>query len=440
MEKNDEVIHFNSWYNFQYMRYGESKNITHSYYFSLNIKNGDIRTIYRLHPGNMSETKEMFRTTFRDKKNDFKLLNDCIEDGLINGEKRKGYWGTRYDKAIDRVFSIFEEYLKPSFKSEFYKNKDHRLKYNESPIYDLIVDYHLDLKGIKAHDRIYGDIMEDYPKRKWLIKNDYKFLPAVLDSYGIKSKYLIGELNSCTEVCNIKSVNFLCKLFGDNYMDYIKQSNWKAHCYVLPYNRKIHTLKNDSEKKCLVSLMSDWQKKSVRVDSLVYSLNRLLTTRVFLESKGITDLKFKTKSTHTFDYTMETWSGMKQHMSKGYRLKYDIPESFIDLIEEPIKIDNQLFIPRILQSEDDFRIEGHKMKNCMSQQFTNGILYTYVSLQCGRKTINLQYRKGELSQMYGKANTVVDESFKPAVQILTHRFEKEPIVSWKRVKFDLIKK
>ena len=77
-------------------------------------------------------------------------------------------------------------------------------------------------------------------------KNDNKYIPANLDGYGIKSKYLIGELNDETSHTQIKSLNYICKLFGGNYIDYIKQIPWKNHCYVLIGNKKTG---KDREKK-----------------------------------------------------------------------------------------------------------------------------------------------------------------------------------------------
>jgi hypothetical protein len=76
----------------------------------------------------------------------------------------------------------------------------------------------------------------------------------------------------------------------------------------------------------------------------------------------------------------------------------------------------------------------------MNAQFVHGLLYFYVTLQVGRKKINLQYRRGVLSQMYGKANTKVDDGFLPAVNILSGRFEKEPNIHPKKIKYDIIKK
>lgn len=438
LSKDDKFIYYEGNFNFIYTRYGEKRNLTHSYYFSVNIKTGNIHCKYILTPHQVSKNK-LFRPTKRDKKNNFELLFDCVEDGLIHGEKKTGFWGTKYQKAVDKIYNMIDDILRPNFKSDFYKNKEHTEKYTENPLYDLIVDYHLDMKGIKAHDKIYSDIQYDYPLKKWLTKNENKFLPAVLDSYGIKSKYLISELNTITNPVYIKSVNYFCKLFGENYIDYIKQIKWQGHCYTLPFNKKTHMLKNEAEKKCMVSLLNNWEKNFIKSETALYSVNKLLSTREFIEGRGL-NLKFKTKTTIDFDFLMDSWVSIKSHMNKGYKLKYHMPDEFIQMIEKDIVIDNQTFKSKLLITEDDFRVEGYDMKNCMNAQFVHGILYLYVTLQSGRKKINLQYRRGVLSQMYGKANTKVDDSFLPAVSVLSTRFEKEPNIHPKKIKYDIIKK
>jgi hypothetical protein len=92
----------------------------------------------------------------------------------------------------------------------------------------------------------------------------------------------------------------------------------------------------------------------------------------------------------------------------------------------------------LLLTEDEFRVEGFIMKNCMAKQFPHGALYTFVSMQHKRKKINLQYRKGNLVQSYGKANTVVTSIFEDATNILTQKFKKYSNLEWKKEKFDFL--
>jgi hypothetical protein len=434
---NDTNIQFNSMFELDYHRYGSKKHITFEHSFNIDIKSGDLKTSYRIFNDGLTDDK-LFRNCYLEKLNDFKLFFDLTENGFLRGEKRNGFWGVKYYKAINSVITKTYNILKTNFISDYYLQKDYINKPVLNSLYDLIVDFHLDRKKIKSHDNVYHNIQYDYPKKKYLIENDNKFLPAVLDQYGIKSKYLISELNKQIDrPIYISTLNYICKLFGDNYLDYIKKFDWGLHCYELPSNRKIHTLKNESEKSCMVSLINKWEKDTLRTDSLVYNINKILSTRDLLESRNV-NLKFKAKNDAEFENLMETWSGIKLHFSRGFKVKYNFPESFIKDIESQIKIEDDVYEVKLLTSEEDFRVEGFVMKNCMSKQFPHGSIYIYVAVQHKRKRINLQYRKGKLVQSYGKANTPVTEDFENAIEILSKRFYNYMDLEWNKEKYDFL--
>ena len=431
-------IELQAHFQFDYNRYGTRKVIEFRHHLNINLSNGDINVVYKLVNDNVVEDKT-FRNHTIIKNNNFKMLFDLTENGFVRGEKRKGFWGVKYTRATEKIIDILLEKIYDKFQNEIYKVKLYKEKYEVNSLYDLVVDFHLDINNIKGHDGVYYDIQHDYPKKKYLLKNDNKFLPAVLDYYGIKSKYLVSQLNKhWGKPIHIASLSYFCKLFGENYLEYLKNFMWEYHCFETPPNKKIHRLKNESEKKCMVSVINKWEKETLKSDSLIYSVNKLLSIRDLLEKKGM-DLKFKAKNDSDFDNTLEIWSGYKFHFAKGYRNRYTIDESFKKMIEEEININGKIYKPKLLLTEEEFRLEGYSMKNCMGKQFPHGVIYLYVSLQLEKKKINLQYKKGRLIQMYGKANTPVQEDiFKMASEILTSRFEKIPDIMWKKEKYDFI--
>ena len=136
---------------------------------------------------------------------------------------------------------------------------------------------------------------------------------------------------------------------------------------------------------------------------------------------------------------MVKWSTIKKHINRGFKIKYNPPKNFIDTIESDIVINGSVFKPKLLLSEEDFTMEGFYMKNCMSNQFAHGAIYLYVSLHYKTKRINLQYRKGNLVQSYGKANSPVEPIFEEALRVLNERFSKHPELVWKKEKYDITK-
>ena len=436
LHKHNDELTYEGIFEFDYDRYGTPRHVTFEHNLIINLITGDISVRYKI-KNNLNIDEKMFRTTDQEKKNDFKLLFDLVENGIARGEKRRGYWGVKYERSVEKISNILVEQIQSRFKSQFLKDKNYKLKPFYNTIYDMLVDYHLDIKGIKGHDAVYYDIQNDYPKKKWLEKNDYKFLPAVLDYYGIKSKYLVKELSQNVRQIQISTLNYFCKLFGNNHVDYLKKFTWESHCYETSPNKRLHYLKNESEKEYLIKVINQWETDTIKTDSLIYTLNKLFSIRDLLEQRGL-ELKFKAKNDIEFDNLIEKWNGFKLHFARGYKVKYIMPDNFVNEIEQDIVIDGLIFKPKILLTEDDFRIEGFNMKNCMSKQFAHGAIYIFVSLQHKRKRINLQYRKGKLIQSYGKANTSVIKIFENPTIILTERFEKHPTIIWRKDRYDFL--
>ena len=433
----DNLIHYIAEFCFSYDRYGSQKILSVNHGLTIDIKNGDLTCSYQII--NKSPSSNVFGFSKNNRiKNKFDRVFEITDSGFYNGEKRKNFWGVKYDKVTSEIFNIILNNLSQEIKSEFLKGKDYINKPVINPLFDLLVDFHLDKKKIKSHDSVYFSIQREYPKIKWLRLNEYKFLPSVLDSYGIKTKYLIGEVNKNeTNDINIRSVSYLCKLFGENYVDYLKQIDWVTHCCTSTSNKKYHQLKNESEKKFMIKLINNWEKDTIQNNNLLEMINELLSIREFLETKNI-NLKFNAKNDVEFELIHKQWENMKLHFKKGYRIRYSMPSDFINEIEKDIIIDGLVFKPTILKTEEDYNMEGFVMKNCMGKQFINGLIHIYISLTHKRKRINLQYRKGNLLQSYGKANTPVDIFFNESVKILNKRMLEYSDIQWVKEKYDFI--
>ena len=295
---DDTFIQFSSNFNSVYRRHGVKKHISFEHEFKINLLTGDIEIMYRL-INDMALPTKIFKNSTKIKKNDFDLLNHIIDNGIVRGEKKIGYWGVKYYRAVDQIFNIFYNKLKPRLKTSYHKSKSYK-KDDVGCLYELIVDFHLDMKNIKGCDNVYGFIQNEYPKKRWLNKNENKYIPTVLDYYGIKSKYLIGELNTTKRNIKIRSLNYLCKLFGDNYIDYLKKIPWDIITNVLPPNKNIHRLKNEHEKASMISLIKNWEKDKSYDESFIHHINKLLTIRDELEKKGY-NLKFNAENDYEYD-------------------------------------------------------------------------------------------------------------------------------------------
>lgn len=405
----------------------------------LDMISGDITLSYNRKSNNLSNPKKT-KTEKKSGINNFALLRLLSSKGFYRGEKYNNFWGCKYKNSFKKLKTKILEILLPEIKSEFIRNKIvlSPVEDEHNSLYNILTLFFIDKKDIKGNDHILQHIQEYLPKKKWLKRNDNKFIPAVLESLGIKSKYLIKHLSiEGSGGIRISSLNYFCKLFGDNYLQYLKQIPWqKESTHYLSF-KKIHRLKDDREKRALVNIMNEWWEIEITDPvPLINILQEMFIIREFVESCGL-PLTFNPKNVFEFYILLEHWKSLKSHYKRGYKLKFLFDESFIKEIEEPIVVNNEVFLPKILITEEDFNIEGTIMGNCMAQQFKFGGFNIYISLAHGKKRINTQYKNGELIQHFGKANTTIMDYFYPALNILTERVSKYSNLKWEKIKYDI---
>lgn len=440
----DETILVDLEYTFTYRRpndgnqeeYTLSREVETVRRLNLNLKNSNFIVYKHTHTkgffGDLKSSKP------KSNRNRFDLLAEMTSFGFYKGGKEKG-WGVRFNKKIEEAWETLRSVIQPKIQNQYLQQKGYH-KVEVDPMYDLIVDFHLDCKKIKGHDLVYLDIQNDYPKQKFLKTNDRKFIPSVLDGYGIKTRQYVSTLSNNEEGMPIiiKTLNYFSKLFGDNYIDYMNKVDWHLHCYKVPPTNRVHILKNEREKKNMLKTMINWESDGLIVDSLIHSVYSLLDLRVKLEKTGI-DLKYTATNDEEFKRLEENWKGLKKYFSRGYKVRYTYPKEFLEYIETEIKIGDVTYQPKVLCSEEDFKVEGHIMKNCMGGQFNHGSIFMFISLRKGKKWVDVRYNKGEQTMCYGKANSPIPDDFKIVVDALSRRVKKYGEVKWVKEKYDIIK-
>lgn len=430
---DNESIMFTSVFNTEYVRVNNVNKLQISHGLTIHKSTGDFNVFYQVN--NSNDNKHLiYKNSYKTSKNNFDLLLDLSQRGLYSKEGFR-FWGAKYRKAALEIHKIICNILNiPAITTE----KESVL----NPLYDMLVDYHVGKKNIKAHDSIYWDIRYAYPKNKWLKLNDNKFIPAVLDQYGIKSNYLIGKLSTRTpdtEKINLNSLKFLCDIFGSNYVDYIKMFNWSDIIRHEMKYKKTFTCETENEKKAIARALKSYSdaEQIIYTDDILTTIQNLFTLQKFLKENGL-NMRIKANNSNDLNTLHEIWLQHKKHIKTGYKLRYYVPDDMISYVESPIEIDGVVFKPKLILSEDQFKVEGMIMKNCMAKQFPMGLILTHVSLSSGRHRINLQYRKGVLNQAYGKTNTEVPEMFKLALAELGGRMLEFKHVQPKREKYDFI--
>lgn len=431
-----KIITIISLFDLHYIKYGDKKESIIEESIIMDIETGDITVLFNAHHNNFTKPSKN-KSVNKLKKNNFEFLREISLRGFCRAERHDNFWGVKHQRALNGIFSKIKEILLPNVSSEYIRQEILNEKWKVNKFYDIFTLYFLDKKGIKGNDNVLFQIQEICPKKKWLKKNDNKFIPAVLDSYGIKSKYLVKYLSmDITPMIRITSLNFICKLFGDDYLRYLKLIPWQNECKFYRYSKKVYTLKNEREKKALVKIFTEWEHSEIKdIIPLIVTLDEMLTVREFVESFGL-PLEFNPKNLEDFYILYEKWKGYKSHYKRGYKLKIDYSQEFLNKIQSPITIGDKTFIPKVLTTEEDFNIEGTRMRNCMSVQFKHASFHVYISLDDGKKRINAQYHNGKLEQHYGTSNTTIMDYFFPPLEVLTKRMSEYCHMFWPKIKYD----
>jgi hypothetical protein len=430
---DDDFILFTSEYYAEYIRLGKKNYLTYEHGLTINKKTGDLNTIYKL-LNKKDNTYLLQKNTIKAKKNDFEMLLELTAEGFYNGQKRCNWWGVRYQRACTEILRIIAKEINFDIVSQ---DRDS----NINPLYDMLVDFHMAKKQIKAHNCVYWDICEVYPKKKYLKANENKFVPAILDEFGIKSKYLVGVLSSRRPTLpklNIASLRFICTLFGDNYLDYIKEFDWQLVCSEHIFRKKFFTCEDEAEKKALLKSLKNYCELDGLIHGVLHTIQDLFILKELLRKNGL-DVRVRGNSPHHLSTLRDTWELHRKHYKLGYRLRYALPEEMVEDLEESIVVGDKTFKPKLILTEDEFKVEGMIMKNCMANQFAVGNLYVHASISLGKKRINIQYRRGLLNQNRGKANSNSPKEFAEAVEIFTKKMAKYENVVPIREKYDIIK-
>ena len=418
----------------KYLKKNEEPFVIRFYHMiSVNKNTGDFSVDHVFENGKKGLVP--MKTSSNIKDNSFYELEKSCKS-ITDGENRKGFWGVKYKRIITGIYSIIKDQLIQRVPGTYMFSKIYDEK-SSNILYEMIVDFNLTSNNIKFHDNVYSHIIFDYPKKKWLKVNDNKILPAILDRYGIKTKYFIAQLsNSDNERIKIKSLAYICKLFGDNYIDYIKKFNWQEACEVSFAYSKFHRCKNDNEKKTILNALIKWSKEENPISSVIYPIHTIFSIRDFLEKKGF-NLDIKIKSSYDLNGVSKYYTLLKRQLCSGFGFRYNISEEIINELELPIIISGSTYFVKALLTESDFIMEGIKMKNCMDKQFFHAATFLFFVMSTEKERINLQYQKSNLIQGYAKANTAIPEHFKPPMRILESRLYGFRTLTWNKVKYEI---
>ncbi len=347
-----------------------------------------------------------------------------------------------------------------------YPHNERMISNNESitfrKVYSLLSELFVSIKGIKVPNNYEKLLLEAYPTKVYLKKNDNKLIASVLDRIGIKSKSTIRLLHKYPDL-DIKKLILLTRYFGykdlhkyihninESFFQQSSKNDMDISLYTSVYdaiNNKYEYDIKDSERKCLLKLINEFfehqsssgysTKNTIIGDERVYQtqfntfndhLDLLMRIRTHLP-----DVEMRAMSLSEFHNEHLEFSKIDRAIKKGFSIKYVFEERLIKHVEEPIHFRDEngelieTYYPVLLTIDAEYTEEGAHMHHCVAT-YADKERSVIVSVREGSKQgserVTCEFDTSDKSCVQAKyfCNAVPPERFAFALEKIKHRMK-----------------
>ena len=449
-----------------------------AYGFKINFKTGNIITyegvkVSRIRQNNFKHLMQVVMTLFA--RSSGPILHDWSTDPKnthpINNEAKAIFNDDEFVKCL--MHSILS---KLPHNQNIISNT--KVKPSEKVV-SIAMEAFVDINKIKVPNNYQKLLIDAYPTKKALKKNENKLIASILDRLGIKSKTTIRLLHKYPDL-DIKKLLILARYFGySNLHKYLHNINEKF--FILASNKKedpifdsiYQALHNrfeydikDSERKCLLKLINEFfglplagyrgENDGTLVDDKVFNIQQFNTFNdhldLLIKLRGyFPDIEMRASNAKDFHNEHLEFSKLDRAIKKGYSIKYVFEERLIRHIEDPIFVrdeyDNlvRTFYPVLLKIDAEYTEEGSHMHHCVAS-YADRERSIIVSLRedspTGNERVTCEFDVNDKSCVQSKyfCNAAPPERFEFALEKLKHRISifKGSIKSKSKEKIPLI--
>lgn len=375
--------------------------------------------------------------------------NDPKDEHPLNLEAKKIFDDNEFVKCLSHSILSKLPYI------ETIDSKDHTNI--AAKVLSMIMRVFVEINKIKVPNDYERLIIDAYPTKKFLKKNENKLIASILDRLGIKSKGTVKLLHKHPDI-DIKKLILLARYFGyKNLYKYIHNVDEKffinpkkknnelmgGSIYEALTNKYEYDIK-DSERKCLLKLINEFFNQY----KLKYEENNVITVYENTELIQLTtfndhlDMLMKIRAqlphiemtaTNLKDFHNEhlEFSRIDRAIKKGYSIKYVFEDGLINHIEAPIQIKNEnkeiieTYYPVLLKIDAEYTEEGSHMHHCVAS-YADRERSVIVSLREGspqgseRITCEFDLQKHLVQAKYF-CNAQPPERFEKALDKLQHK-------------------
>jgi hypothetical protein len=364
--------------------------------FTIDLTNGNITT-YR---NDLKKISRVRRNYFQDLK---EVLNSILNFDRKIDSHTSGYHlnidnnDTSKSDVSNYTLNLRKEFKRNLNDYEFLHkleetfnlipkfNQDVKNKFliNDESVIKKLVTIFVKIKDIKVPNEYYGLLMNHYPTKPFLKKNENKLISAILDKIGIKSKQTIKLLHLNPNM----DINRLLKLrsfFGEKeFNKYLGNLDHKIFSLCdnenvdpILFNDKHFYDLTESEKSNLTKLINGYvaNHDGSAGFGTVNGFFRTLSDHfnmIHSVRELYPDTELRSTIWRTFHQEHLNLSKLQRIINRGYSTEFIFDERMVKHMEEPILTEKGKFYPIILKKDIEYTEEGSHMHHCVGSYSEN---------------------------------------------------------------------
>lgn len=416
----------------------------HSYSMgvSMNLKTGNI-VIYQGDKKLVKIRQNSFKFLMEVLTNFLRKTKDCVGYFMIGNQNKNLEINKKYVEAFNDVeFNKTLFHVISSKSPEFNTSYPNDEKEIANFAYKGFMRLFVNVNNIKVPND-YEDLMLNwYPTKPFLKKNDNKLIVSVLDRIGLKSKSIAKLVHKNPKI-DISKLTLLGKYFGySNVHKYIHNlsplyfsNDWKLFdeqtaiesMYSVLNERFEYDIK-DSERSLLLKMMNEFFNYDTISGSTVKGQIRQFNDHLDLITRirrHIPEMEIRCHNLKDFHKEHIEFSKIERSIKKGYSIEYKFEDKLVKTIEEPIVCDDVTYYPVILKIDAEYTEEGAHMHHCVAT-YADRENSVIVSLRedstIGSERVTCEFEPNkEIVQSKYFCNAVPPERFVESLEILKQR-------------------
>jgi hypothetical protein len=237
-------------------------------------------------------------------------------------------------------------------------------KYPELLPEQKIYRRYLDCQGIKYPNNWY-ELIDAYPqpKKKDLVKCDYKYVDALMKVHNLKGDKIKKSLHTVTKFVDSNHFNLACKIFGEKFI--LNQPDEIINLFLSAWdlgtlndNYTFFNSLSKSEKLNFFEIYKLYYRKLINS----HTVNDHIRFYNFL--KNLEPVKWKSKTHDEFTQEHYDWSEKYNHYTNGDFTRIYNP-TFVEKVNEVILTKDGSYFPEVLITSKRYNNESFFQNNCV---------------------------------------------------------------------------